>query len=54
MRSIYDILRGHLNHNFKGESNIPVPSDYVVENKLDISDLKDWIGTRIFEQAEFK
>lgn len=54
MRSIYDILRGHVNHNFKGGSNIPIPSDYVVENKLDISDLKDWIGPKIFDHPEFK
>lgn len=36
MRSLYDILRGHINHNFQSESNIPVPSDFVIENKLDI------------------
>ena len=54
MRSMYDILRGHVNHNFSSENNIPIPSDFVIENKLDIQNINEWIQDKIFGHEELK
>lgn len=43
MRSMYDIFRGQINHNFKSQSNLPLPSDFIIENKLNIQEHANWI-----------
>lgn len=43
MRSMYYHLRGHLDYNFKQDSNIPLPMDYLLENDLSIKDLFSWL-----------
>jgi hypothetical protein len=43
MRTMYYHLRGHLDYNFKQDSNIPLPCDYLLENNLSIKDVYQWL-----------
>lgn len=54
MRSTHDILVSHLNHNFKYDSHIPLPSDYIIEQDLPLMDIGKWINERIFDYDVFK
>jgi len=42
---MYYHLRGHLDYNFKQDSNIPLPCDYLAENDLSIRDVYKWLPT---------
>lgn len=54
LRTTYDILRSHLNINFKFDSHVPVPADYVIEESLLLSSISEWITPKIFENETFK
>ena len=47
-RSTHDILISHLNHNFKYDSHVPLPSDFLIEEDLPIMDIGKWINDKIF------
>jgi len=54
MRSMYDILRSHINYNFKHDHHIPLPFDYVVKNGLSMHDCIDWIPNVLFKDEQLK
>jgi hypothetical protein len=52
MRTTYDIINAHFNYNFKYDNQVPIPSDYVVENKLDMKDFAKWVPNMLFKEEE--
>jgi hypothetical protein len=52
MRSMSDILNAHFNYNFKYDHTIPIPSDYVCENDLDMNKFADWVPDMFFKDEE--
>jgi hypothetical protein len=42
-RSLYDYLKSHVNYNFKSDHTIPLPSDFILENDLDVCKYSDWL-----------
>jgi hypothetical protein len=54
MRSMYYHLRGHLDYNFKQDSNIPLPVDYMLENKLSMKDVYTWLPKILERDPQLK
>jgi len=49
MRQLNDILNAHFNYNFKYDHSIPMPSDYLTENELSISDFAKFVPNTLFK-----
>ena len=43
MRSMYSILRGHIDYNHNQDTNILLPCDYLLEKDLKIKDINTWL-----------
>lgn len=54
MRSVYQILRGHLNFNRLNNTLIPLPFDWIVKNNLSIEDYQKWIPEVLFKDENLR
>ena len=53
-RCLYDQMKSHVNYNFKSDHTVSFPSDYILENNLDVYKFADWVPNLLMKDEMLK
>ena len=54
MRSMYNILRGHLKYIGDKYSTVPLPLDFLLEHDLNLANVQDWLPNKLFKDPQMQ